>query len=84
MTNISEVQILEYFFLNIFLIQTIVLYLYCNQTTNKMKKLTMEFPVITFIDIDGTEKIDKQKTLDKAKELIQLLKQLNLRFENED
>lgn len=44
----------------------------------------MDFPVITFIDIDGTEKIDKQKTLDKAKELIQLLKQLNLRFENED
>ena len=44
----------------------------------------MEFPVITFIDANGTEKIDKQKTLDKAKELIQLLKQINLRFENED
>ena len=49
-----------------------------------MKKLTMDFPVITYIDTDGTEKIDKQKTLDKAKELIQLLKQINLRFENED
>jgi regulator of sigma D len=49
-----------------------------------MKKITMEFPVITFIDANGTEKIDKQKTLDKAKELIQLLKQINLRFENED
>jgi hypothetical protein len=49
-----------------------------------MKNLTMDFPVITFIDADGTEKIDKQKTLDKAKEIIDLLKQLNLRLENED
>ena len=44
----------------------------------------MDFPVITYIDLDGTQKIDKQKTLDKAKEILNLLKQLNLRFENED
>lgn len=44
----------------------------------------MDFPVITYIDSDGTQKIDKQKTLDKAKEILNLFKQLNLRLENED
>lgn len=49
-----------------------------------MKKLTMDFPVITYIDENGTQKIDKQKTLDKAKEILNLLKQLNLRLEDEN
>lgn len=49
-----------------------------------MKNLQMDFPIVTFIDQNGDERIDKQQTLDKAKEIVTLLntlfKEHNLRF----
>jgi hypothetical protein len=49
-----------------------------------MKQLVMDFPIVKYIDKNGMERIDREKTLDKAKEIIDILKKLNLRFENEN
>jgi hypothetical protein len=49
-----------------------------------MKKLVMDFPVITYTDENGESQVDVVKSKEKFEEIMQLIKQLNLRYEDEN
>jgi len=49
-----------------------------------MKKLVIDLPIIYGKNEDGEECIDKQETLKSAMEILEVLNQLNIRYEDEN